>query len=174
MNLKEVLVLLIMCGFLPTTHVFAVDVYKWVAADGTVSFSERPPPSEEPAQEDSIEVLSIADPPVIEEIPDEEKVAEQTVANTTVSSRQETKSKRTPSVKIYTTSTCPYCIMAKSYMNQQGITYTEYNVEKNLAYKAEFKRLGGRGVPFFIVGPYLMKGFSPNALEALRKKASGY
>lgn len=173
MNINNLLILLVIYGFLPT-HVFAVDVYKWVAADGTVSFSERPPPSEEPAQEDSVEVLSIADPPVVEEMPDEEKVAEQTVTNTTVNSRQETKSKRMPSVKIYTTSTCPYCIMAKSYMNQQGITYTEYNVEKNPVYKADFKKLGGRGVPLLIVGPYLMKGFSPSALEALRKKASSY
>lgn len=32
-------------------------------------------------------------------------------------------------VKIYTTPTCPYCKMAKRFLDDNGIKYQEFNVE---------------------------------------------
>ena len=32
-------------------------------------------------------------------------------------------------VKIYTTTTCPYCVMAKRFMNEHNVKYEEVNVK---------------------------------------------
>ncbi|EPR27650.1 glutaredoxin domain-containing protein [Geobacillus zalihae] len=38
-------------------------------------------------------------------------------------------------VTVYTTTTCPYCVMAKNFLRAQGIPFKEVNVELDPAYK---------------------------------------
>jgi glutaredoxin 3 len=42
-------------------------------------------------------------------------------------------------VKIYTTPTCPYCKMAKKFLDDNGIKYQEFNVAKDEAARKEMK-----------------------------------
>lgn len=75
-------------------------------------------------------------------------------------------------VVMYATSWCPYCAKARAYFGKKGIAYTEYDVEKSPAANAEFKRLGGRGVPLILVGREKMSGFSEEGFDALLARAS--
>ena len=75
------------------------------------------------------------------------------------------------SVVMYATAWCPYCAKARAYFARQGIAYVEYDIEKSAAVNAEFKRLGGRGVPLILVGTQKMSGFSEQGLEALLARA---
>ena len=34
-------------------------------------------------------------------------------------------------VTIYSTTTCPYCKMAKQYMKEKGVAFTEVNVQED-------------------------------------------
>ena len=34
-----------------------------------------------------------------------------------------------PTVEIYTTETCPFCVRAKALFDEKGITYAEYGIE---------------------------------------------
>ena len=70
-------------------------------------------------------------------------------------------------VVMYATSWCPYCAKARAYFARTGTAYTEYDIEKSAAAKAEFKRLGGRGVPLILVGKEKMSGFNELAFESL-------
>ena len=70
-------------------------------------------------------------------------------------------------VVMYTTATCPACVAAKSYMARKGIPYEEHDVNRSPEARAEFQRLGGRGVPLIIVGSERMEGFSPQRLEQM-------
>lgn len=55
-------------------------------------------------------------------------------------------------VTVYSTSTCPYCVMLKKWLDDKGVTYTDYNVGQN-PYAAALlvQQSGQRGVPFLTV-----------------------
>ena len=76
-------------------------------------------------------------------------------------------------VKMYATSWCPYCAKARAYFSKRGIAYTEIDVEKSAEGLAEFRKLGGRGVPLIMVGTQRMSGYSEARLGQLLSEA-GY
>lgn len=59
-----------------------------------------------------------------------------------------------PSVEIYTTPLCGYCLMAKRLLKKKGITFTEINVWTSPAERAVMvERAGGRRtVPQIFIG----------------------
>tara|TARA_Y100000310_G_scaffold345146_1_gene462183 strand:+ start:4902 stop:5138 length:237 start_codon:yes stop_codon:yes gene_type:complete len=75
-------------------------------------------------------------------------------------------------VKIYTTSTCPYCDMAKQYMKENKINYEEVNVESDeKATQDLVEKSGQMGVPVLEIGKKIIVGFDKEAIEkALKKK----
>src|SRR5205814_6785515 len=70
-------------------------------------------------------------------------------------------------VVMYATSWCPYCAQARAYFAKKGVSYVEYDIEKSAAASAEFKRLGGRGVPLIVHGANVMRGFREQSVDAL-------
>ena len=78
-----------------------------------------------------------------------------------------------PEVKMYATSWCPYCAKARAYFSKRGIAYTEIDVERSAEGLAEFRNLGGRGVPLIMVGTQRMSGYSEARLGQLLSEA-GY
>ena len=56
-------------------------------------------------------------------------------------------------VTIYSTTTCPYCKMLKSYLNEKNISYVEKYVDQDESAREEMmaKSGGYLGVPFIIV-----------------------
>lgn len=52
---------------------------------------------------------------------------------------------------MYTTSQCPYCAQARSWLDQYGFSYDECNMSHDQRCHSEMQRLGGRGVPFLVV-----------------------
>lgn len=47
-------------------------------------------------------------------------------------------------VKIYTKSTCPYCIRAKALLNAKAVSYEEIDVGAHPEFRPEMERLSGR------------------------------
>lgn len=78
----------------------------------------------------------------------------------------------TPEVVMYATSWCPYCAQARAYFARAGIAYVEHDVEKSASANAEFRRLGGRGVPLIVVGREKLNGFSEQGFEHLLARAA--
>ncbi|MFZ1360665.1 MAG: glutaredoxin family protein [Candidatus Saccharimonadales bacterium] len=51
-------------------------------------------------------------------------------------------------VTVYSTTTCPYCVMLKKWLDEKGVEYTDYMVDKN-PYAAQMMQQSGQsGVPF--------------------------
>lgn len=52
-------------------------------------------------------------------------------------------------ITVYSTASCPYCVMLKGWLNDKGLEFTEYMVDKN-SYAAQvmIDQSGQRGVPF--------------------------
>ncbi|MCY1410691.1 Glutaredoxin-3 [compost metagenome] len=58
-----------------------------------------------------------------------------------------------PAVLIYTTQWCPFCIRAKSLLEQKGVAYEEVPVDGNPALRAEMASKAGRtSVPQIWIG----------------------
>lgn len=68
-------------------------------------------------------------------------------------------------VVLYRTEWCGYCKRAAAYMQSNNVPFIERDIERNAGYKAEFKRLGGKGVPLIVLGEKTMSGFSESAFE---------
>ena len=73
-------------------------------------------------------------------------------------------------VKVYSTPTCPYCKMAKTYLDENGIKYEDFDVTQNAAAKDEMiEKSGQMGVPVITVDGELVIGFDRERLENLLK-----
>ncbi|MCP4699541.1 MAG: glutaredoxin family protein [Gammaproteobacteria bacterium] len=146
--------------------VAAVDIYKWTDADGEIHFSNRPPPAKKRAD---MEIFTYTAPPAVETMQDD--------VQSTAQSRTDSKEKSIQPVPkanviIYSAVWCGVCTKAKRYMKTRGIPYTEYDIDASASARAEFKRLGGKGVPLILAGNQRMHGFGPESLEAMLRKAA--
>jgi len=74
-------------------------------------------------------------------------------------------------VVMYATAWCPYCAKARAYFKRTNTTYVEHDIEKSANAHAEFKRLGGRGVPLILVGNEKLRGFNELAFESAYARA---
>ena len=65
-----------------------------------------------------------------------------------------------PQVTIYSTPTCTYCNMAKSFFKVNNVAYTEHNVASDLEKRKEMiDKTGQMGVPVIDLGGQLVIGF---------------
>jgi len=69
-------------------------------------------------------------------------------------------------VKIYTTTHCTYCHMAKEFFKKNNVKYTEVNVEDDeKAAEEMIERSGQMGVPVIDVDGKIIVGFNRPELE---------
>ena len=72
-------------------------------------------------------------------------------------------------VVMYATTTCQYCAKVRKLLAEEGVKYTEYQIDKSEAANAEFIAKGGIGVPLLYIGARRIDGFrEPVIREALK------
>lgn len=75
------------------------------------------------------------------------------------------------SVTVYTTSTCPYCVMVKNFLNEQEIPFKEVNVQHDqAAAKKLVETTGQMGVPQTEIDGKWVIGFDPNTIMQIIKE----
>ena len=67
-------------------------------------------------------------------------------------------------VEVYITSWCGYCKKMVRFLNEKGIPYTAYDIEKDSAAARTYREMGGNGVPVVRVGSHVVHGYSPEAV----------
>jgi glutaredoxin 3 len=74
-------------------------------------------------------------------------------------------------ILIYTSSICPYCIMAKRLLDRKGLKYTEINVDKEPGIREEMMaKTKRRTVPQIYISDFHVGGFDElYALERDKK-----
>ncbi|MEM2954788.1 MAG: glutaredoxin family protein [Candidatus Nanoarchaeia archaeon] len=72
-------------------------------------------------------------------------------------------------VKIYSTSTCPYCKMAKDFLRANNIDFEDFDVAENPeAFNEMVEKSGQMGVPVIDIDGKIIVGFDRIAIsEAL-------
>jgi len=70
-------------------------------------------------------------------------------------------------VKIYSTPTCPYCIMAKEYLKEHKVVFEDVNVAENHEAAEEMvEKSRQRGVPVIVIDDKIVVvGFDRPALQ---------
>jgi len=73
-----------------------------------------------------------------------------------------------PKVKIYTTPTCPFCLMAKEYLKEKGIEFEEIDVSKDENAAMEMiKKSGQMGVPVIEIDNEIVIGFDKEKIDQI-------
>jgi len=71
-------------------------------------------------------------------------------------------------VEIYTTPTCVYCKMAKSFFKEHNVSYAERNVaEDEKAREEMINKSGQLGVPVITIGEDVLVGYDEKTLKEL-------
>lgn len=75
-------------------------------------------------------------------------------------------------VEIYSTATCHFCHMAKEWLTEKKITFSDYNVGEDMARRKEMVEMTGQlGVPVIKIGDDVMIGFNEEQMATLLKVA---
>jgi glutaredoxin len=145
-----------LCSSLALIPVHA-ELYKWTDADGTVHYTDTPPPDNRPQIEIKGTISSYTS-------------AEVVAGTTDAGDSNPTKKSAKPSNKsvvMYSADWCGVCKKARAYFQQQGIAFREYDIDTSEQGKRGFAKLGGKGVPVILVDQQRMNGFSAGQFEQL-------
>lgn len=70
------------------------------------------------------------------------------------------------SAKIYSTSTCPYCTMAKDFLNKNNIVFENFDVGLDQKARQEMvDKSGQMGVPVLDIDGEIIIGFDKDAIR---------
>mgnify|MGYP000125262157 CR=1 FL=1 len=73
-----------------------------------------------------------------------------------------------PTIKIYTTPTCPFCFIAKEYLKSRGIKFEEIDVSKDEKAALEMiQKSGQMGVPVIEIDGQVVIGFDKEKIDEL-------
>ena len=71
-----------------------------------------------------------------------------------------------PNVKVYSTSTCPYCAMAKEFLKKNNIQFENIDVGINRQASQEMMDKSGQmGVPVLDIDGEIIVGFDKDAIS---------
>jgi glutaredoxin 3 len=73
---------------------------------------------------------------------------------------------------VYSTTTCPFCVMVKDWLKSKGVAYEDYNVGTDQSKAKEMiEKSGQMGVPVIDISNEIIIGFDKPKLEEALKKA---
>jgi glutaredoxin len=130
-------------------------IYRWTDENGRVQYGNQPPPGAK-ARPVADRINSYEGPVELRQAPASSSKA----------------SGEAGPVVLYSTSWCRYCAQARAYFAANRIRFQEHDIEASASAHAEFKRLGGKGVPLIVHGGQTMSGFSEKSFEALVARSS--
>ena len=67
-------------------------------------------------------------------------------------------------VVLYSTEWCGYCKATRRFLDEKGIPYTEFDIDKDPVARKAYEALGGRGIPILDVNGTLIRDFKPEAI----------
>ena len=73
-------------------------------------------------------------------------------------------------ITVYTTTTCPYCVMLKNFLNSEGLSYKEVNVQLDQQAASKLVATTGQyGVPQTEINGQWVLGFDPESIKKYAK-----
>ncbi len=72
-----------------------------------------------------------------------------------------------PRITLYSSRGCTHCRQARRYLQQAGLRFREFDVQRDPRALKAFTQLGGRGVPLIMIGEQRIDGFDKRRLDRL-------
>jgi glutaredoxin 3 len=73
-------------------------------------------------------------------------------------------------ITVYTTNSCPYCVMMKNFLSNNGLPFKEVNVQQDqVAANRLVAKTGQLGVPQTEINGQWIIGFDPDKVMSLLK-----
>ncbi len=146
-------------SFLLCAGAAPAEMYKWIDKDGALHVTDYPPPGGgAPMNLESIRINRL------------ESGAPRGAAAQGASARQTPPPSSpwaaprpgdSPRVEVYGTTWCAACRQARDFFRSAGISFADYDVEKDEDARARMQRLGGGpAIPAIVIGRQVMRGFS--------------
>ena len=60
---------------------------------------------------------------------------------------------------------CPYCYQARKYLQNNEISYCEYDMESTEIGRQLYQEQGGGAIPKLLIGNYQISGFNQRQIE---------
>lgn len=74
---------------------------------------------------------------------------------------------KAPEVIVYSTPACPFCTMAKTYLSERGVGFTDYDVSKDRKRAEEMvAKTGQGGVPVLQINGRIIVGFDREQIDS--------
>jgi glutaredoxin-like YruB-family protein len=71
-------------------------------------------------------------------------------------------------VIVYSTPTCPYCVIVKQYLTKKGVAFKDVDVSRDhVAAQEMINKSGQMGVPVIDIDGKIVVGFQPDVFEQL-------
>jgi glutaredoxin len=137
------------------------EIYKWVDDRGTIHFSSSPP------EKGKVEKIDVQVNSIPGYSPKKDSAKSQFKFDPGLISKRKFPSK---DVIMYSASWCGYCKQARRYFKKNKIAFDEYDIEKSSKGKADYRKLGGNGVPLILVGKQRMSGFSEAGFKKIYQR----
>ncbi|AZD20384.1 glutaredoxin family protein [Pseudomonas chlororaphis] len=67
-------------------------------------------------------------------------------------------------VVLYATDWCGYCKATRRFLDQKGIAFREFDIEKDAEARKAYEALGGRGIPILDVNGTLIRTYDPDQI----------
>ena len=123
----------------------AATLYKWVDAEGNITYQDSPPPDESQV----LEQRELADSVIDERDQHNQRLV------------------RTKPIDLYTTENCEACDLARFNLNQLGLPFNEQNLFENKPAQDQLKeRSGGLNAPTLYVGDQLITSYGLSSMQA--------
>ncbi len=73
-------------------------------------------------------------------------------------------------ITVYSTKMCPYCVMAKKYLESKNIAFTDVDVSSDYSKALEMvKKSGQQGVPVIEIDGQIIVGFDRQKIDQILK-----
>lgn len=142
-------------------------IYKWVDENGGTHYGQLPP--EQGQASGTVETIPLSQPytPSREASIAQPEAASRAAAATPLNGQAESAES---TVELFTTSWCGYCKKARAFFDARGVSFVEYDIEKDPAAARRKQQIDGRsGVPLALINGQPILGYAPSAYEkALR------
>ena len=148
----KVVVLLVLVIAAPCASAQAV--HKWTDSKGVVHYGDRAPSGI------ATEQVELEPPPPEEGVVHSRAPAQPAPVEPAPAAAQAL------DIVMYSRADCGYCAKARRYFAERGVPYRELDVERYAQARAEWKRLGGKGVPLFVINGAVSSGFSAGGMSA--------
>ena len=135
----------------------AATLYKSVAPDGTISYTDQPPASGKVAK-----TFDFANLPATPLPPSSVTAREPSAAKANVAGSEP---------KLFWAKWCPYCRQAEAYLTTNGIAFQKLDVDTAEGKQALAQLGGGKGIPVIVSKGQTVRGYSRQAYDALFAKA---